>query len=319
MQNFWRTAIFPTVDSINDDIRGTSPAIHQQPGFLPAGLVAAGSAGAQQAMLDPAIYPWLPANSIVPWPVDLAGADWTHPDAVIIVGSAPAGFIAGCSSRNRVMNLADYVAAPDWQTFLQRFVDQVVQGDHQFYDRLWPLLNHRSRFAYFDLVRASLVVRGEPAANCRFDANLDTRLPNPRKVYAAHVEHPKSRQWTTDRLLGSGARLLVPLGSTAEYGLVRLVARMGMTVRDSLTGRVWQQPPLHRPENWAYGYAGGEERTLGRRLAQHSWWIAEDPNTGTPRWAIVPVFHPGSWGGDPGYSGSCSLVDAARRAISSWP
>ena len=94
-------------------------------------------------------------------------------------------------------------------------------------------------------------------AGTRQDENINTRLLNHRTVFARYAEDPKSKQWTKARLIGSRARLIIALGLTAEYGLVRLFADMGMRVLDSLTRRVWKERRLRAPENWTYGYPGG--------------------------------------------------------------
>jgi hypothetical protein len=57
--------------------------------------------------------------------------------------------------------------------------------------------------------------------------NTHTRFLDHRAVFPRYAEHVKSKQWTTGRLLGSRARLIVALGFTAECGLVRLFADMG--------------------------------------------------------------------------------------------
>jgi hypothetical protein len=269
-------------------------------------------------MLDTSIHPWLPANRVAPWVPDLLGEEWTHPNAVFIVGSALAGFIGQYSRRDHVMDLKDYLAAQDWPAFQRIFFRDVVFGDGDYYERLCPLLNHPSRFACFDLARSSLVVRSAAALHRRKDENINTRWPHHRAVFARYAEHPKSKQWSAARLLGSQAQLIIALGFTAEYGLVRLVADMGFRVLDSVTGQVWRERRLRAPDNWTYGYPGGTSRSLGLRYKPPCWWQVEDPDTGARRWAIVPVVHPSSWGDDPGYNRSRSLVAAARRAIRAW-
>jgi hypothetical protein len=78
--------------------------------------------------------------------------------------------------------------------------------------------------------------------------------------------------------------------------------------------------PDWEPDNWTYGYPGGStDRSLGKRYTPPSWWEIEDPATGNPRWAIVPVVHPSSWGKDPGYRQSRKIIAAARRRIRHWP
>jgi hypothetical protein len=324
MKDFWTTARLlantHTPDTTNDDIWTSSTTIHSTSHFQPSLLQQHGSVGAQQAMLDATIHPWVLPGTLVPWVPDLLGEDWTHPHAVFVVGSALAGFIRSYSTRDHTMSLRSYLAALDWKAFQSAFIQDVVLRDDDHYERLCPLLNHRSRFAVFDIARCSLVVRGRHTGTERRDENIDTLLTAHRSVFAQHAEHPKSKRWTQARLIGSRARLIIALGFTAEYGLVRLFADMGMRIRDSVTHAIWRERRLQRPENWAYGYPGGSrERSLGKRYSPHCWWEIEDPATDSPRWALVPVVHPSSWGDDPGYAESRKLIAAARRRIRDWP
>ena len=322
--NFWTKARLlcrtQTPDIVNDDIWRSSVAIHSQPSFQANLLRLPGSVGAQQAMLDPVVHPWPSVGVVAPWVPDVLGEDWTHPNAIFVVGSALAGFIKDYSGRHHVMDLNDYLGAQDWQAFQKTFVRDVVVGDSDHYERLCPLINHQTRFAVFDVVRCSLVVRGALKAGTRQDGNINTRLLNHRPVFSQYGESLESKKWTMKRLMGTRARLIVALGFTAEYSLVRFFTDIGMRVRDSLTRKAWKQPRLKDPSNWTYGYPGGStHRSLVKRYAPPSWWEIEDPATGNPRWAIVPVVHPSSWGEDPGYRQSRKLIAAARRRIRHWP
>jgi hypothetical protein len=323
MWNLWKKArlacMTQTPDAVNQDIWAFSPAIHRQASFREELLAHAGSIGARQAMLDPAIHPTLRAGSVAPWVPDLLGEEWTHPNAIFVVGSALAGFIEGYSSRDHVMSSDAYLTAQDWTAFQRVFLRDVVAGDGDHYEKLCPLINHRSRFAVFDIARCSLVVRATVNGR-RKDENVDTRMPGHRAVFARYAEHPKSREWTTARLVGSRARMIIALGFTAEYGLVRLFDDMGMRVRDSVTRSLWRERRLRNPDNWTYSYPGGSrDRSLRKRYDPPAWWEIEDPATGNPRWALVPVVHPSAWGGDPGYRRSRKLIAAARRQVRRWP
>ena len=107
MQNFWAKVKLPCMttvaDSTNEDIWASSVAIHQETGFHAGPLVAPGSVRPQQAMLDPAIHPWLPTNCVAPWVPDLLGEERTHPNAVLVVGSTLAGFIGRYTRRDNVI------------------------------------------------------------------------------------------------------------------------------------------------------------------------------------------------------------------------
>jgi hypothetical protein len=322
MRDFWTKAKLlsstQATDVVNEDIWASSVAVHSQPGGENM-LLLPGSVGPQQAMLDPTIHPWLSSGTIAPWVPDLLGEEWTHPNAVFVVGSALAGFIQRYSSRDNVMSLDAYLAAHDWKSFQKAFLRDVVISDGDYYEKLCPLINHGSRFAVFDIARYSLVVRGALQGGARRDENINTRLLDHRTVFAQYAEHPKSKQWTKARLTSSRARIIIALGFTAEYALVRLFADMGMRVRDSLTQAIWKQRVLREPDNWTYGYPGGSrDRPLGRRYSPPSWWQIDDPGTGTPRWALVPVVHPSSRGDDPDYHKSRRLIAAVRRQTRCW-
>lgn len=243
MRQFWETvkctcdADMP--DVINDDIWNSSTTIHTDGHFLPSALTPVGSIGAQQAMLDPAFHPFAFSRSVVPWVPDILGEDWTHPEATFVVGPALAGFIEGYSGRNKTLSLSAYLAAPDWRTFQRKFIAHVVRGDENHYEKLAPLLGHISRFAVFDLCRSSLVVRTGAGTKGRQDQNINTRFAEHRAVFARYAEHPKSKYWTKSRLVNSKGRIIVALGFTAEYGLVRLFAgkrneRKGHTNRSAV-------------------------------------------------------------------------------------
>src|SRR4030095_14884020 len=98
MTRFWRD--LTTEDAVNEEIWARSPDLqrHIQP---PEALQLAGAVGAQQAMLldDP--------HGVLPWVPDLLGMSWRERDALLVVGSAYAGFIAECSTRHRCLGIAD--------------------------------------------------------------------------------------------------------------------------------------------------------------------------------------------------------------------
>ena len=182
MRNLWaraRLAYMTRIpDAVNEDIWTSSAAIHNGASFTAASNTPTGSVAAQQAMLDPAVHPWLTAGTVAPWVPDLLGEEWTHPDAVFVVGLALAGFIKGYSGRRHVIDLKDYLASQTWMAFQKAFLRYVVAGDGDYYERLCPLINHPSRFAIFDIARCALVVRAVPGAKGRRDHNIDLRQAN---------------------------------------------------------------------------------------------------------------------------------------------
>ena len=101
MRNFWANAKLAcktgVPDTTNEDIWASSAVMPQQLGFHPSLLVASGSLGPRQAMLDPAIQPvaatQLP-RTLGPGP---PGAGVDTPQCRACCGSALAGFIGGYS------------------------------------------------------------------------------------------------------------------------------------------------------------------------------------------------------------------------------
>jgi hypothetical protein len=109
--SFWSETTFAAKDATNDHIWHTSAATQRtlQP---PEVLQQSGAIGAQQATI--------PGDSqcVLPWVPDVLGKGWDDPTALIIVGSAYAGFIRECSSRRNTMPLDTYRGATGWQKFV---------------------------------------------------------------------------------------------------------------------------------------------------------------------------------------------------------
>ena len=106
--SFWSTADFAfqrkLPDPINEEILAESVTMQTKlDGSNHRGLARAATKpwhGAQQSMLDPWILGPAAAGLVLPWVPDVLGVQWSHEDAVHIVGSAYAGFIQGISKRS---------------------------------------------------------------------------------------------------------------------------------------------------------------------------------------------------------------------------
>ena len=246
-QSWWKNVVFLTAaDAINDSIWTDSPKIHARHGFRPRDLSRPGRCGAQQVMIDPRVTPGVRRTTVLPWVPDLLGSDWTNPCAMLMVGQSYAGFLDHYSNRSNRMPVHQYQNAGDWQTFQQDYVPAVVEDDLQYYEKLSPLLQitgSYSRFAVFDIVRASLVERRAVAmiGGCqqRRDGALDLRNPSQKSVFRAYASLPESRRWTWDRVTGSQASLIVALGRTAACQLIHLFLLNGCVVHERNSGRPW--------------------------------------------------------------------------------
>jgi hypothetical protein len=300
---FWAEDAFCVEDQVNDDIWARSPGVQRQI-QLAERLAGAAVVGAQQAMLpaDP--------TGVLPWVPDVLGAKWQAPDALIIFGSAYAGFIRECSPRRNTMPLAEYASAQSWQQFAERFRRQVVVGDSSYYgpiERLVRLTNDgtdASRIALIDLCRASFVRRDVDGPRRR-DKSGDRVVLDAPAVFHPYVEHNDVQQWTWARLTKGQAKRIVALGTIAEHGLLRLFARFGCRIRHSSKETFCQ---LHdRPEgDWVTRYAQ-PGYSLGRWLSDEAWWEVSHGPSGR-RWTVLPVTHPARSQGDPGYKRVAALL-----------
>jgi hypothetical protein len=256
---------------------------------------------------------------------DLIGEDWRHPDAVHVVGMAYAGFILGLSKRN--LPVADYASASrePWHVFAEAFVKHVVRGADRFYEPLADIFScfgTTSRFTLFDLCRASLVRRGAPkpgqsrfAAPARVDTPLKLGKPDrlAQETFAKYAEHQKSEGWTWARLEQSAGKIVIALGLTSEHGLLRLFRRRNLKIWAEPSGKLWEARTFEPEFSWCVNYAG--RSTLGSRLKSHSWW-GIGAEVGSPRWCVVPIYHPSVVNQhDPGYGKTRSLVAAVRQNL----
>ena len=102
----------------------------------------------------------------LPWVPDLVGVKSAkNKRAVMIIGSAYAGFVAGYSWRNFPLPCYRAVAENHWLEFQHLYLNHVVDGDGSYYNKLDALfLGHEARIKeaiITDWCRASFVKRVE--------------------------------------------------------------------------------------------------------------------------------------------------------------
>jgi len=266
----------------------------------------------QQVMIDPRVTPGGRRTTVLPWVPDLLGSDWTDRCAMLIVGQSYAGFLDRYSNRPNRMPVYQYQNAGDWQTFQRDYIPAVVEDDLQYYEKLSPLLQitgSYSRFAVFDIVRASLVERRVVAmiSGCqqRRDGDLDLRDQSQRSVFRAYASLPESRRWTWDRVTGSHASLIVALGRTAACQLIHLFLLNGCLVHERNSKRRW----TYSGQDWVYNCGMSSLKT---RLSAKDWYVVTSPRMGRT-WHVVVVVHPSFE--NEGYTSAGCVIAAARIAL----
>jgi len=162
---FWRD--LKLTDPLNQAIWDNSAAVQLEIG-PPERLRAVNSIGAQQAMIEGAPYRNVPC---LPWVPDLLTQHWKARSAILIVGSAYAGFIREYSG-GKGMPIAEYVKAyreRSIKLFIDSFRNTVIPN-WRYYDftenltgRLEATGNDVAGFALFDPCRASLSAEVRPS------------------------------------------------------------------------------------------------------------------------------------------------------------
>ena len=291
---FWDPRCFDLNDKINAEIWADSPQL-QQGIHPPLALEAAGAFGAQQAMIelaDRVFWDNLQPPSILPWVPDLVGKRWKKKDAVFVVGSAYAGFIKEYSTRTAAMNLCCYATANSATQFQERFLQDVVQPDSDYYGKLELLVQpylYASQLCLMDLCRASFVKRGNRVTRRPMDTSKEPNRGPAWNNYLAYAQHVQSDDWTWRRLTESKTEKIVALGSIAEHGILQLFGRNlnpGFTIIDR------DGAPLDLPDFWNRTYAH-PGRNLGYWLNEDDWWIVQGQVGGEKRrWRVLPIYHP---------------------------
>jgi hypothetical protein len=135
VDHFWHD--LEGADPLNQVIWDESVAVQLQIG-PPDQLRAVNSIGAQQAMIEGAAYSHIPC---LPWVPDLLVTDWKAASAILVVGSAYAGFIREYSGGNG-MPLAEYARAYDKgsvKLFIDSFKNNVI-ANWAYYDFIRDLI-----------------------------------------------------------------------------------------------------------------------------------------------------------------------------------
>jgi len=175
--DYFAPARFDPKDHINERLWATSVTI-QRAIQEPRDVASPDDIGAQQAMLR--------GDSVLPWVPDIVGSQWRHRDALLVVGTAYAGFISEFSGRHQknTIALSKYydLASQPVGIFQTQFLETVVSGDYAFYDPVADLLEglvDPVKVALFDLCRASFVRRGHGYER-RIDSSKETQrsIPN---------------------------------------------------------------------------------------------------------------------------------------------
>ncbi len=299
-------------DPLNQVIWDESVAVQLEIG-PPEQLRAVNSVGAQQAMIEGAAYSHIPC---LPWVPDLLVADWKAQSAILIVGSAYAGFIREYSN-DKGMPLAEYVEAYEQRSvklFIDSFRENVI-ANWRYYDFVQDLVNGLRAsghdvpgFALFDVCRASFVCRSEAAAIprrptlnrvLRKDRGGDQTVRCQPAVFCSYVESSKPNEWLWKRIQGSKATRIVALGTIAEHALLRCFARN----IDSGHLSIRSVPDNHEPRRinersgwkskteWALDYADGRHYLADWQ--KDGWWEIQQKDTENTRlWQLLPVPHP---------------------------
>src|ERR1035438_6209280 len=90
--DYWNQAYFRLVDAINAEMWVRSPQLQLEIQH-PHSLFKPGSVGPQQAMLEPDATLGIKLDTVLPWVPDIVGKEAEGDRAVLIYGSAYAGFI----------------------------------------------------------------------------------------------------------------------------------------------------------------------------------------------------------------------------------
>ena len=316
---FFDPGCFDLDDQINGEIWKDSP--DRQRGIQqPATVAEPGMFGAQQAMLTAGIVPH--PNTVLPWVPDLVGKEWKDKGAVFVVGSAYAGFIREYSKRNATMCLRCYFTAETARQFQERFFQDVVAPDPDYYGKLAILFGHPpaappllsgSQVCILDLCRSSFVRRGlrigrrvnwDKSGDPVVKASTAGALPD---IFQEYVD--QNKDWTWQRFMESKSSKIVALGTIAEHGLLRLFQAEGFTITEEGFPDAVNRPAF--PPNtaaWVHRYAD-QGKTLAYWLQHQSWWNVNGDVNGVPRtWKILPVYHPAWMNKDPLYTQTRALL-----------
>jgi len=299
MNQFWDQNSLDFNDELNQVIWRESPS-HQKEIQHPNELQAPGSIGAQQAMIGPMPFSWVP---------DIVGKEWKSPLSIFVVGSAYAGFVKEYSTRPHAMPLAEY-SLQDMKDFQSKFLERVVMPDNAYYGPIKTLLEPFIPLAnavIFDLCRVSFVRRGNEIE--RIDVSGDNIVTEAPQTYQSYAESANSIDWTWKRLTGGKGKIILALGSIAEHGLLRLFHRQGMKIY--LDGSDTSFAPLTFQNGSWVKYYGDPKRPLYSWVKEKKWWCIRGAVKGADReYLILPVYHPASRPSpkNPGYEATTDVI-----------
>jgi hypothetical protein len=318
-RSFWATAHLDLQDLLNSRIWKESIAL-QLTIQSPQALQTINAIGAQQAMIDPDPkgQPPITLGTLLPWVPDLLGSNWEDPEAVLVVGSAYAGFIREYNAAGAGMRLADYLASVSHHhsSFQTAFIQQVVRDFRTYYgfvERLGRALNgdeaNARDIAVTELCKASFVMRvgndgpEQWAANAgytttgRIVRRDDSAEPNGDRsasIFSDYAENTKAAGWLWDRLTSGSARRTLALGRVAEHGLLRCFG-----FRQEVTDIRCSKGPWTRHRNpdtntWARVRNRAEPKlNIDHWLQAGEWWTVSAMIAGQPRdWHVLPIRHP---------------------------
>jgi uracil-DNA glycosylase len=300
-------------DSLNQVIWDESVDVQSEIG-PPWHLRAVNSIGAQQAMIEGSAYPCLAMGSpCLPWVPDLLSKDWKARSAILIVGSAYAGFIREYSG-GKGMPIAEYVKAWEGRSvklFIDSFKKHVI-ANWAYYDFTRNLISglkangdEVAGFALFDACRASFVCRSEAPSVPRGDSVVrkdrggDQTVRCQPAVFSRYVESSKPNEWLWKRIQGSKATRIVALGTIAEHALLRCFARNidnnHLSIRSVPDNyepkRIRQGSDWKTKTEWALDYA--DDRYHLSHWQKDGWWeIRETNGESILVWRLLPVPHP---------------------------
>lgn len=261
------------VDDINEEIWVRSADVQAEL-QAPRSNWRVGEVGAQQSMCGTRALAWVP---------DLVGADLNAPGSMLVVGMSYAGFIRRPGSDRGTLTADEYTGCQTAAAFTSRFTRLVVPK-YRYYRNLLDALPAEvtaRRVGFTDLCRACFIEVGPTGDTSSGVERAD------KSLFSRYVEHPHQQRWHRQRILRSGARVLIAVGHVAEHGLLRLLRDgLGCTVRSSVASNI-QFTRRSNSDSWPIAYAHSD-RKIAAWAATGDWWEAASPER---RWQVVTVPH----------------------------
>ena len=246
---YWREHALDLDDPLNREIWMRSPELQLEIDH-PRHLQLPGSVGAQQAMVGNAALPWVP---------DLVGHSVSEGNAVLVIGSAYAGFIGGVSKRSSTIPESDY-RENTMAAFQRAFLSHVVVEDSSYYGKIKRMLAAAvplERVCLLDLCRASFVQRADGTSPHRRDDSGD-KIARDRMLFDYKVTNTKFAGPTMfsrgDTLyVNDKGEMLAKQRSTSIRYLAEEAVRIGLFNDDK--DPVWTEDSLQTVEEEKFEYA----------------------------------------------------------------